>query len=195
MRSYILLLALALALTACASSQTSSNNRPPKPADEIRRISAGSAPTSLTPSIRTENPAVTLLDTPNQTLINIAPAAIGSATLTRLTDRWPPRLTLRIHSTGLESLTISAANLKLAASYSSHPDHTSRAQLWKSNIEGPPLTPDSPYWLALAPRNAASQSVTHFPLTPTDYFETQIPAALLEDQPKTITIHWIDFYR
>ena len=27
------------------------------------------------------------------------------------------------------------------------------------------------------------------------YFEMQLPKALLEDDPKSITVNWIDFYR
>jgi len=35
---------------------------------------------------------------------------------------------------------------------------------------------------------------TDYPLKD-GYFEVAVPAALLRDQPKTLTLKWIDFYR
>lgn len=127
-------------------------------------------------------------------IVQLDHTAIGSAVLTRQRDRWPRQILLRIHTAGLESIAITAGNLKLVASYSSHSGHSTIVSLWKSGVEEPPLTDQSPYWMKISALTDGGKPSTAIPLSD-GYFEMQIPAALLEDQPETIALQWIDFFR
>jgi len=60
----------------------------------------------------------------DKTILTVASGSgIGGATVELKADRWPEELILRVRLHGLESLTISTGEVKLAASVLSHGDY------------------------------------------------------------------------
>jgi hypothetical protein len=117
-----------------------------------------------------------------------SPSGIGTATIHRKEGQWPQMVVLRLRLKGLESLSISNGSVTLGVSVSSHGDHEGRAWL-KNSGEETPINKSSPYWTAV--KFVGGQKV---PLGD-GYFELALPKALLKDDPKTLRIDWIDFYR
>jgi hypothetical protein len=52
----------------------------------------------------------------------------------------------------------------------------------------------SPFWTEIRVLGADGKPTLDFPVR-NGYFEIALPAAMLRDQPPTITLSWIDFYR
>ncbi|MFT4549061.1 MAG: hypothetical protein ACI9UA_001498 [Pseudoalteromonas tetraodonis] len=114
---------------------------------------------------------------------------IDTATLTRRTEHWPNETLVRLHLSGLESFKIEAGKIAVNWSVSSTGDHQSRVALLKAGKETP-IAKGSPYYSLVA----IVDSNGKIPLKG-GYFEVPLPAKLLEDNPDTITLRWIDFYR
>jgi hypothetical protein len=112
----------------------------------------------------------------------------------RKADRWPDELILRVHLRGLESLTLSSGDVKLAASVLSHGDNQRLLHLWKDGKEGSQLEKNSRYWMDIQTLDANGKAIKDLP-DKGGWFEMKIPKAMLTDQSKTITLEWIDFYR
>ena len=56
------------------------------------------------------------------------------------------------------------------------------------------LAPNDPLWTDIVVMDAAGKQTNGLP-TGDGYFELILPPALLKDQPRSITLEWIDFYR
>ena len=67
-------------------------------------------------------------------------------------------------------------------------------RLWKDGKEDAPLNAKSPYWIEVRILDGDGKQATVIPLK-RGSFEMQLPKALFEGNPKTITVNWIDFYR
>jgi hypothetical protein len=118
-----------------------------------------------------------------------SPRGIGAAEITRTKEHWPAAVAIRLHLRGLESLVITSGTTKLTASVASHGDHAQRLSVDHQGTERE-VQPGNPLWTAVKVIGSAGK----LPLDD-GYFELALPAALLRDQPKTITLNWIDFYR
>jgi hypothetical protein len=118
---------------------------------------------------------------------------IGQASVRPGPDGWPKEVLLRVHLRGLESLTLSAGESKLAASVSSQSGNERRLHLWKNGKESPPLTKDSPYWMEITTHDAQGRPVQGIPPAG-GWFEMRLPPPLC---PTTngLTLAWINFYR
>jgi hypothetical protein len=131
-----------------------------------------------------------------KTVVTISSAGgIGGATFTRKGDRWPDTLTLRLNLRGLESIKLAAGDVNLSGSHSSHGEREP-AGSW-ANLSGgkeTPLDPTSPYWTEIRAMNADGRAVSGLP-PEGGWFEFAVPRALLNAQPKTFTVDWIDFHR
>ena len=100
---------------------------------------------------------------------------------------------MRLYLRGLESFTVSDEKRKLAASVLSHSSHRRLLHLWEQGKEKK-VAPASPYWMQVDIFDARGKPIKKLPGSG-GYFELVLPGALLKDQPKKLTIHWIDFYR
>ena len=67
-------------------------------------------------------------------------------------------------------------------------------RLWEGGKEDPPLDSKSQYWMEIRLIGKDGKPTKGMPLDD-GYFEMQLPRALFEGNPKSITIAWIDFYR
>lgn len=130
----------------------------------------------------------------NKTVCSIrSPFGISHAVIQRTEKEWPKAIVLRLHLTGLESLRIENGKWTLAVAVSSHNDQQ-RVRLWKDRHEDKLIDPKNTYWMEIRMLGSDRKPSKDIPLKD-GHFEMQLPAAFLEDNPKSITIHWIDFFR
>ena len=120
-----------------------------------------------------------------------SPFEISHAVIERMETKWPDPVVLRLHLKGLENFQVTNDKMKLEASVSSQ---DSKVRLWKNGKEESPLDAKSPYWMEVRMIGSDRRPATAIPLKD-GYFEMVLPSVFLEDNPKSITVHWIDFYR
>ncbi|MCO8123961.1 hypothetical protein NHH03_19610 [Stieleria sp. TO1_6] len=120
-----------------------------------------------------------------------SPFGISQAVFQRGGIKWPDTVVLRLHLKGLENLKVSNGKVRLEASASSQ---NGNIRLWKDGKEDAPLGAENPYWMQIHLVRNDGQPVKTIPLKD-GYFEMQLPNALFEDNPDSITLDWIDFYR
>jgi len=119
---------------------------------------------------------------------------IGGATVERKLKRWPKGVKVRLYLKGLESFRVTSGKVALEASVLSHSGHRRLLHLRKDGREGPQLDKKSPYWTTIDAFDAGGKPIKGLPKKG-GYFELTLPAALFEDNPTSIRLAWIDFYR
>ena len=130
----------------------------------------------------------------DQALFSIhSPIGISQAVIERVNEKWPDVIVLRLHLNGLESFRVSNGKVTVEASVSSHGDKQ-RVRLWKDGKEDSPLDTKSPYSMEIGMIGEDGKPAKTIPLK-NGYFQIQLPKAFFDDNPKSISINWIDFYR
>ncbi len=120
-----------------------------------------------------------------------SPFGISQTVIERTHGTWADIVMLRLHLNGMENFNVSNGKVTLEASVSSQDGNV---RLWKDGKEVSPLDSKSPYWTEIRMFGNDGKQATTTPLKD-GYFEIQLPKALFEDSPKSITVNWIDFYR
>ena len=120
-----------------------------------------------------------------------SPFGISNAVIERADEKWPDAVVFRFHLKGLESFSVSNDKVKLEASVSSQ---DSKVRLWKDGKEDTPLDAKCPYWMEIQVVGSDGKPAKPIPLKD-GYFELQLPKSIIEGNPKSITLTWIDFYR
>ena len=120
-----------------------------------------------------------------------SPFGISQAVIERTGEKWPDAVVLRLHLKGLESFRASNGKVTLDAAVSSQ---DGKVQLWKDGKEDAVLDAKSPYWMEIRMIGGDGKPAKAIPLKD-GYFEMALPKAFFEDNPKSITVDWIDFYR
>lgn len=95
-------------------------------------------------------------------------------------------LVLRLHLRGLEQLTFTYGGQTVKTAVSSHGDRYAQSTLISPEGEETPISPGSPYWLAITPVGDVDGM--------TAYFEVNLPVELHEGSG-LFQLSWIDFYR
>ncbi len=133
--------------------------------------------------IRTEN---------GKTVISVrSPFGISQAAIERTDKQWSTNVMLRLHLKGLENFKLTVGKVTLEAAVSTQDGNIRQ---WKDGKEDSPLDSKHAYWLEIRMVGKDAKPVTTIPLKDA-YFEMQLPKALFEENPKSITVSWIDFYR
>ena len=122
-----------------------------------------------------------------------SPLGISTAIIERFTDRWPDHVTIKLFLKGLENLQISNGKVKLEASISSY-EKENPTRLWKDGKEDSLLDSRSSFWMEIRTMEAGGTPTKRIPLKD-GYFEMTLPTVLFEDNPESITVRWVDFYR
>ena len=122
-----------------------------------------------------------------------SPFGISHAVIERKDEKWPEGVVVRLYLKGLESFRATNGKISLDAAVSSS-DDKKWVRLWKNGKENLPLDSHSPLWMEIRRVGDDDKPAKETPLTD-GYYEMQMPKALFEDNPKSITMHWIDFYR
>ncbi|GAB5517597.1 hypothetical protein [Rhodopirellula baltica] len=117
-----------------------------------------------------------------------SPKGISQAVVERSDDQWPASVMLRLHLKGLERLQVINGKRMLEASVSSQDGQR------RISKDDSPLDAKHPSWMDIRMLDKDGEPVRRIPLNE-GYFEMQLPKALLDDNPKSITLKWIDFYR
>ncbi|TWU39286.1 hypothetical protein [Novipirellula artificiosorum] len=120
-----------------------------------------------------------------------SPVGISQAIIERSGENWPTTVMLRLRLKGLEKFKVTDGKITLEASVSSQ---DGKVRLWKDGKEDSPLDSKHPYWMEIRMVGKDGKPVKTIPLKE-GYFEMKLPKALFEDNPKSITLSWIDFYR
>jgi hypothetical protein len=120
-----------------------------------------------------------------------SPVGISQAIIERSGDKWPTTVMLRLHLKGLEKFKVTNGKITLEASVSSQ---DGKVRLWKDGKENSPLDQKHPFWMEIRMVGKDAKPVRTVPLKD-GYFEMEFPKALFEDNPKSITLNCIDFYR
>jgi hypothetical protein len=168
MRSIIVLLAIALsAATAQADDLPTFDIRAKKPADTIK--------------VKVEKDT-TIFDI-------VSPSGIGGGTIKPTHGNWPTTIILRLHLSGLESFAATAGKMKLTGSVLSHSGNTKRLTLTEDG-EDSSREPGT----EIKVLDADGKAVKGLP-GKNGYFEIRLPKALLQDNPKSLELGWIDFFR
>ncbi len=124
-----------------------------------------------------------------------SPRGIGAATIERRKAPWPKAMILRLRLRGLESLAITAGQVTLDVSVSSSPPHTVRRSASETGRqEEKTIDRNSRYWTEVRSLNADGKPASGLPADG-GWFELQLPSALLADNPESVVVRWIDFYR
>ena len=119
---------------------------------------------------------------------------IGGAAIERESKEWPKAITVRLYLRGLESLHVTSGARRLDMSVLSHSGHRQLLHLRKDGREGPQLKESSPYWTKVDVFDAEGKPIQGLPKGG-GYFQVTLPKALFDDNPKSIRLDWIDFYR
>ncbi|HEX3315526.1 MAG TPA: hypothetical protein VHR72_11575 [Gemmataceae bacterium] len=129
----------------------------------------------------------------DRTLFDVkSPFGIGRASIERRKSEWPGVVTVRLRLKGLEHLKIVAGAKKLEAAVGVR-NGRPEIRAWKDGDENHPLGDKSPYWPMIAVIDRGQPAQTS-PLTD-GWFDIELPRALLEGNPASIVVNWIDFYR
>ena len=123
----------------------------------------------------------------------VSPSGISQASIKRTGDKWPESLWLRLHLTGLERLQVSNGKLKLSGAVSQVQGKI-QIRNWCNDKEKQTLDDRSPFWLDLRLIGREGKPAAELPLK-NGYFELRLPAGFFTENPESILIEWIDFYR
>ena len=129
-----------------------------------------------------------------KTLFNVkSPFGISQAVIERQEDNWPKAVVLRLHLKGLSSFRASNGKVRVGGTVSIE-DGKMKVRMWKDGKEDVPLDEKSPLWTDIRIVGGDGKPARELPLK-VGYFEMAMPKALVEGNPKSITLSWIDFYR
>lgn len=158
------------------------------------RAAAGDPRADFKITTKRETDNVVVVREPERVIFSInSPFGISQAVIERAGDKWPHEVVLRLHLAGLSHFRITNGRVVLEAAASSDND-AQRVRLWKDGQEDSPLTARSDLWMDIRMMGDDGKPAKHIPLRH-GYFEIPLPRALFADNPQTITINWIDFYR
>ncbi len=128
----------------------------------------------------------------DKTIISIhSPCGISQAVVKQADGNWPGIVMLRLHLQGLEAFKVTNGTVTLEAAVSSQ---DGKVRLWMDGKEESPLDVKSAYWMEIRMVSNCGKPTTSIPLRD-GCFEIQLPKSLFKDNPQSITVSWIDFYR
>ncbi len=132
---------------------------------------------------------------------------IGECKVHRESEKWAKGLTLRLHLRGLEQIVVRIDDRKWIGSVSSSEGVVRWSYQTKGAMEQP-IESSDPNWCSigiarlketaatqpLQKRSELSQEI-RVPLEDGEYWEMMLPENWLKENPASIRISWIDFYR
>jgi acetyl esterase/lipase len=116
-------------------------------------------------------------------------SGIGSGAIGLASGTWPTTVVLRLHLRSLESVAVSSGRIKLSGSVLSHSGNTKRLSLIEEGREG-----EREPGTEIKVLDAAGKPIQGLP-GKGGYFEITLPTVLLEGEPTSLELRWIDFYR
>jgi hypothetical protein len=156
--------------------------------------SAEKQPTRFKVTAKKADDAVEVKSDKDRTVFGVkSPSGISQAVIERIDDTWPAVVVLRLHLKGLEGFHVANGKVTLHAAVSAQ-DGKPKARLWKDRNENAKLDEKSPFWMEVRVLGTDGKPADKLPLKD-GVIEMTLPKAFLADNPKSITVNWIDFYR
>lgn len=122
-----------------------------------------------------------------------SPSGIGRAVIGRTGAAWPKGVVVRLHLKGLENLKVSAGTVAVGAAVGVR-DGKLEVRQWVPGQDETPLAPEDPRRLAVRVLGKDGKAAAGVPLDG-GHVEVTLPAAFFRDNPKSLTVEWVDFYR
>lgn len=120
------------------------------------------------------------------------PTGIGEAVVERKGGDWPEAVVVRLRLNGLEHLRVKAGRAVIGAEVKSYAD-PERVRLWVEDSQESPKDAKSKFFLDFRMVGGDGKLTDELPKN--GHFEFRLPKALLADNPKSVSLSWIDFYR
>ncbi len=118
--------------------------------------------------------------TESSTFIVESPRGIGSAVIHRPLERWSDRaIVFRLRLKGLEEFRVTQGETSWSVAVSSG-DQSTRLSFKQRQQERNISEPTDRFWAEVRTK---------------DFFEVKLPKAMLAENPESITINWVDFFR
>lgn len=122
-----------------------------------------------------------------------SPSGIGRAVVERKGDNWPKVVIVRLQLKGLERLKISNGKFEIGMGVGVRAGKIDARQ-WKGGTDEVPLGADDPHRVAIRVFDKHEKPAVGIPLDG-GHFEVALPAAFFKDNPQSLSVEWIDFYR
>ncbi len=122
-----------------------------------------------------------------------SPSGIGEAVFERTGATWPAKVVLQLHLRGLESLRITTGDTVLGAAVGLTEGRMTQRS-WRGASEERELADNDPWRVKVRAVDAQGRPATKVPLED-GLLEVEFPEAMLRENPRSITLEWIDFYR
>lgn len=119
-------------------------------------------------------------------------SGIGAATVDLVSGTAPAQISVRLHLHGLEAFRLSYDHTVIAVAVSSDEHHSVSQQVELPDGGTRAIPSDSPLWLDLEMVSAQDSST---PSLQPSVFTIHMPPGLMNEQRRSFTIRWIDFYR
>lgn len=118
-------------------------------------------------------------------------SGIGSATIERRAAAWPASARFKIYLKGLDQFQIDNGSVVLEIAVGA--DGAQRISVIKDGKTSA-IDRKSAYWLEVQALGADGKPTKDRPLK-NGWFEMTLPKAMLDGNPKTLKVKWIDFFR
>ncbi len=137
---------------------------------------------------------VTVSTEANRTVVDVrSRGGIGRMELSPTKGKWRSPLVIHLHLRGLESLSVNNGKFTVNTSALRQTSHGQLCELTEGR-NNRTIKEESPFWISLQITN---EKESGHPVSSSKErcFEVTIPDALLEENPETLFIQWIDFFR
>ncbi len=160
----------------------------------VSLVCAEDATNDFTIFLKKADDSATVTKNKNTTLFKIkSPKGISGGKIERKQEKWPENITLFFYLKGLENFKLSNDKISLECSVSSN-QNSPLIRIWQEGKEDFPLKPDHPFYINIRLLNNAGNPTKTIPLQE-GFFEMQLPKSFFQNNPKTFSLNWIDFYR
>lgn len=150
----------------------------------------GSQYPGLSAEARRSDTSITLSQVGSAVLVDITcPFGIGRGTLTRTRAHWPKEIRVRLHLSGLESFSVGNGLIEMNWFVSNSAEHRT-TQSVKTKDGTTSLKPGDPQWSQVMVKQKSEKGSAWV-----DYFDIVLPKTLVEANPESLSLAWVDFYR
>jgi hypothetical protein len=154
----------------------------------------GNPPARFTVTTRKADDTVAVAGDESRTTFDLkSPSGISRAEIKRAGNAWPKAVVVRLHLKGLENLKVSAGGVAVGAAAGIR-DGKVEARQWALGKGETPLAPDDPRRLTIRVLGKDGMAPAGLPLDG-GHFEVTVPPAFFRDNPRSLTVEWVDFYR
>lgn len=117
-----------------------------------------------------------------------SPVGIATATIQRRTATWPAKMMVRLRLQGLERLIFQVGEDAVSWSIPSSAPQTQLIKLTQAGVRTS-IDESSEYYAKVAMRGGDTVPLKN------GYFELPLPTKLLQGNPESFTLSWVDFFR